>query len=1220
MRVIKRRTAKQAGGLRRAVRQLRVLERKVRRDFRQVFRVIKLYEAVGVLLGQKRAAVAAIAPRPQPPRPAARHDRQRQTVRPARIRRSRRDAAAHRQGIARPTLLRRSPRRATAGVVASLRGTAPPTPPPAIIGGEPPDALPLPLAAASPETPDNAVFHSFASDRESLPASEAPPSAVSEKYTTPHSDPSPTPPPATPQLPSRAGFYFIFFVAAAAGAGGLSIYARYLQLLLGSAANAQTLIAILTLGGVALGAVICARHLHRTARPLLALAATQAAVAVIAIYFHFLWEGVYGWAVGFVMPNLQTALAAEWFRWFLAAVLVLPQAVLLGAAFPLAVAGLARITPSTPGNSVSLLFCALAAGAAVGLLVGWFWLVPAVGLPGALGAAALASVAVAVYAWGIGHLYNIERDPILPAPPVEEDAAGSTNSTRLPFETVLLLLAAATGFAVSAYATIWERMFALLVGAAEDTAVIATSVVAASVAVGCALIRRRADTHHNPARLLAFVQFAAAGLALWALFVHPSLHDFLVDLLAVIQRIDNNYDTFVAGVVVSAALLSAPAALCLGMALPLLAKTGMRRGGEVASARVYAATLTGAVVGFAFAIHIGLPQLGILLALVVAAVVNLSAGVVLLAQRAATTPAQQTQPNPRRLIAGSVAASIVVFATVAHYGKIAPQFAAANILYQQKADAASTAAAKVVFYEEGKNAAIALTERASERGTLRTLYRNGVASGEVLDTRTANAFATPELTEVHLGGLPLLYKPDAAAVANIGFGSGLVARTLLAAKDVRRVDNIETEREAVAAAMQMGRRTASVFADPRNYIVFNDARAVLANRANAYDLIVSQPPPAWVRGSAGLYGAAFYQQIARALVSDGVFVQWLPLHNTEQEIVASIVKAFAAAFGDMHFYLSNAGDLLIVATKQSALPAPSNAVFAGDDARQHFARYQLFTTADFRINYIGSRESLLPYFSSLLPAANSAYYPHVASRAYKAFFMQNAYALAGVATLPVPVFEMLGEEAMVVDDLNASPAAYLASRGVRARTIYQTRQSENGYLQRWLARTGAAHCALDPVEPSADGSEDANASPAAATATADQNTLVAISGLMTNLLPMTDTEKMTAIWELLQTDGCIARLLASEDTIEGVYAQFWRALALRDAATITTTAEALMASNAVDFYSTSGQVLLLATVAGYYQQEQYQKAVQHAIRFPYTSTPALQNASQIIAAAAAEKL
>ena len=84
----------------------------------------------------------------------------------------------------------------------------------------------------------------------------------------------------------RGALYVLFTASGFAGLIYESIWTQYLKLFLGHAAYAQSLVLIVFMGGMALGAALCGRVSERLRNPLLAYAAVEAAVGVLALAFH----------------------------------------------------------------------------------------------------------------------------------------------------------------------------------------------------------------------------------------------------------------------------------------------------------------------------------------------------------------------------------------------------------------------------------------------------------------------------------------------------------------------------------------------------------------------------------------------------------------------------------------------------------------------------------------------------------------------------------------------------------------------------------------------------------------------------------------------------------------------------------------------------------------------------------------------------------------------
>src|SRR4051812_46732581 len=154
----------------------------------------------------------------------------------------------------------------------------------------------------------------------------------------------------------RAAFYVLFTASGFAGLIYESIWTQYLKLFLGHAAYAQTLVLALFMGGMAIGSWLCSRYGARFRNLLAAYAFAEAAIGLAALAFHPVFVAATDWTYEFLLPALGSESGAATAKWALAALLILPQSILLGATFPLMSAGLLRRFPSAPGESLSMLY------------------------------------------------------------------------------------------------------------------------------------------------------------------------------------------------------------------------------------------------------------------------------------------------------------------------------------------------------------------------------------------------------------------------------------------------------------------------------------------------------------------------------------------------------------------------------------------------------------------------------------------------------------------------------------------------------------------------------------------------------------------------------------------------------------------------------------------------------------------------------------------------
>jgi hypothetical protein len=95
-----------------------------------------------------------------------------------------------------------------------------------------------------------------------------------------------------------------------------------------------------------------------------------------------------------------------------------------------------------------------------------------------------------------------------------------------------------------------------------------------------------------------------------------------------------------------------------------------------------------------------------------------------------------------------------------------------------------------------------------------------------------------------LAALPLVIKPDAKTFANIGWGSGLSAQTLLSHSGPQVLDSIEIEPAMYAGARSFAPRVTRPYSDPRSHVHFEDAKSTSpATESSTTSSFPSPPTP-----------------------------------------------------------------------------------------------------------------------------------------------------------------------------------------------------------------------------------------------------------------------------------------------------------------------------------------------------------------------------------------
>ena len=173
------------------------------------------------------------------------------------------------------------------------------------------------------------------------------------------------------------------------------LWTRLLSHVLGGTVYAFATMLASFLTGIALGGMAAGRFSKNQRDANAAFAACQLAIALAS-------AAVYLWLQGYVPTTAGLAANSS-----LAALVILPSALFIGATFPLAVRVLAESADDAP-HATALTYAWNTAGAIAGSILAGFFLIPMLGFSGAVKVAVGANALIAIAALsGIGRLYRV---------------------------------------------------------------------------------------------------------------------------------------------------------------------------------------------------------------------------------------------------------------------------------------------------------------------------------------------------------------------------------------------------------------------------------------------------------------------------------------------------------------------------------------------------------------------------------------------------------------------------------------------------------------------------------------------------------------------------------------------------------------------------------------------------------------------------------------------
>lgn len=775
----------------------------------------------------------------------------------------------------------------------------------------------------------------------------------------------------------------IFVLSGAAGLVYESIWTRYLGLFVGHSAYAQVLVLVIFLGGMSIGALGIGRRAERVRNPLLWYALVEFAVGAIGLVFHDVFVFATHLAYDSLFPALGPGATHSIAKWSLAALLILPQSVLLGATFPLMTAGALRLLPDRAGRTISLLYFANSLGAAVGVVFAGFALIRWVGLPGTLLTAAMVNIVVG------GAAYLVAQR-VAPAQKADSALTGRVaNTTAAPSPSLSrLMLAVSFGTAISSfvYEIGWIRMLSLVLGSATHSFELMLSAFILGLAIGALIVRRRTSGDDDALHRLALVQLAMGALAVATLPVYALSFDGMADFMVAFTKTPAGYVGFSAARYAICLAVMLPATICAGMTLPLITRFLLRgEHGERALGQVYGVNTLGSIVGVVFAVLVLLPLLGLKWMIVAGASIDIALGFRLLAAE----PGEQS--TTRSAFRWAPAFAVAAFALIVGAMTRFDQGVLTSGVYRY-GTAHSAVTPEITFFKDGRTATVSVRRIHASNGL--SLATNGKPDGSlgpewfVPATATRAPFTHDASTQVLMPLVALAHVPNARVVAVIGQGTGMSSHALLGDDGLERLVTIEIEPQMIRASRQFYPANRRVFDDSRAAFALDDARSYFAAQRERYDLILSVPSNPWVAGVSGLFTTEFYAHVRRFLAPHGIFAQWIHLSETNDGLLLSVIRALAENFPDYTLYAVANKDILIVATNDTKVPAPDWSVLRRPAIAADLARVLPITPAMLDALRIVGGATLAPLTRGS-GGANSDFYPTLDLGAERSRYLQE---------------------------------------------------------------------------------------------------------------------------------------------------------------------------------------------------------------------------------------
>ncbi len=691
----------------------------------------------------------------------------------------------------------------------------------------------------------------------------------------------------------------LFFCSGATALVYEVLWSKYLSLLFGSTVHAQSVVLAVFMGGLALGNRLFGSFADRTRMPLAAYGYIEIAIGLYAFLFPAIYrlaDSIFV-AVGSALLERPTALLL--LKAVLSVCLLLGPTILMGGTLPMIAAWLQKSTVEA-GRRSALFYAINSLGAVFGAWLAGFILVPTIGMPPTITAAAVVNVMIGLTAISIAKKQGIQ----LPAQP-SQTSAPTQAAAQTPTKAGLTLfrwgcvLVALTGGVSMSLEVLASRCLSLIFGASLQAFSIMLMAFILGIGIGSVVIAspRRQWPKETATVLLVLAAAAWIGLLVFNIENLVELYRYARSGLSRTPMGYRYHQLLVS--TFSILVLSLPAA-ALGSVLPLwirvVSETSTLLGDRVG--RLLTWNTLGAVVGVTLTGFMLMPNIGLRSSFMALALVLSCAAVII----ALVTWKRITA------LAGMVATACLVLVTATggegwRHVLSSGIFRLPNEAFSREVLRERRKFVRILFYEDAPDATVSVESIAMPDGGEDLVLRiNGKPDASALGDRS---------TELLLGQLPLLAKPDSKDVFCFGIGSGITAGTALGYPIERLVvaDNCEPVLRAAKLFEPWNR---GVLTNSRTRIYLEDARTALKLSPQKYDVVMAAPSNPWMAGIGSVFSREFYQLVASRLKPGGIMAQWFQIYEIDDDTVQLVLRTFASVFQVMEIWDVAGGDIIML--------------------------------------------------------------------------------------------------------------------------------------------------------------------------------------------------------------------------------------------------------------------------------------------------------------------
>ncbi len=706
----------------------------------------------------------------------------------------------------------------------------------------------------------------------------------------------------------------LFVVSGIAGLIYQVVWFKYISLFLGNTTYAQMTVLAAFLGGLAFGNYLFGKRADAFTNSVKVYSILELLIGVYCLFYP---------TINFLVGNLFLSTASELnlisrpflftgSRFLMAALLLFIPTTAMGGTLPVLSSFFVERLQDARREIASLYFLN-SFGAVVGVVFAGFVLIKEFGLDITIYSTAVLNICAGL----VGFYLSKKQGDLHLRVLVSTEEADQKSFLEIDKHTALrvVIVAGISGLAALLYEMVWVRLLINFFGSSTYAFSIMLMALIGGITLGSLAVSQKFLRKYNYVKLLATLQAAVAFSTMVVLLFYERLPYYLWKVSVLFSKSPESFDLFlVVEFMLCFSLMLLPT-LFMGMSLPLASEiiSVSNKKIGVSVGRIFSVNTLGTVAGVILTGLIFIPSFGIKITFEIGIALNLIASLLIVSKYKYFLIKEKILFYS--ICSAAFCAYLILFPGWNEKVLLSGVFRSFGALPPKSFEefSAGFADEKIIFYKEGINATVAVTQ-SLQNSVNKRLIINGKPDASTY-------FDMP--TQVLLGEIPMMLHPDPKNIFVVGFGSGTTIGSVLNSP-VKKIICAEISKEVISAAPLFKLENRNCINDPRVNIINEDAVTLLKLSKEKYDVVISEPSNPWVAGIGNLFSKEYFEKCSAKLNDDGIMVQWFHLYEADDDVVKLVLNTFSSVFPYSQLWGGTANDIILVGSKKEIFVSSEN--------------------------------------------------------------------------------------------------------------------------------------------------------------------------------------------------------------------------------------------------------------------------------------------------------